>query len=117
MEGPHPYLRGNAIGDEGAKALAKWKGRTLGLGGNRIGDAGAKALVKWSGTTLYIWGNNIGPEGETFLAENWEGISLTLYDNCENAEVRKRYEESVELLLNEHICKDVVTHVLCDYLN
>lgn len=60
--------------------------------------------------------NNIGDEGAKALTKNWQGLSLYL-NNTENVEVRKRYEESVKLLLGKYVCKDITTYVICKFLN
>jgi len=82
------YLRGNRIGDEGARALAQSEHLAslahLDLRGNRIGDEGARALAQSphlaSLTLLDLAYNGIGDEGTRALAQSEHLASLTHLD-------------------------------------
>ena len=81
-------LRGNQIGDKGARALAALTGLTsLNLRVNEIGDEGARALAALTGlTSLNLRDNQIGAEGARALAALTGLTSLNLSDNQIGAE-------------------------------
>ncbi len=76
-------LRGNQIGDDGAKAIASLTGLTsLNLCANQIGDDGAKAIASLTGlTSLDLRGNRIGDDGAKAIASLTGLTSLKLNTN------------------------------------
>jgi len=84
------YLRGNRIGEEGARALAQSEHLAsltdLDLNSNEIGDEGARALAQSphlaSLTQLHLAYNGIREEGARALAQSEHLASLTHLSTC-----------------------------------
>jgi len=105
-------LRGNEIGDEGAKALTTLTGLTsLDLVANQIGDEGTKALAALTSlTSLDLGYNQIGCKGAKALTALTGLTFLNLWDNEIGAEGAKALTAltgltSLDLRTNQIGCK------------
>jgi internalin A len=76
-------LRGNKIGEAGAKAIASLTQlRSLNLGDNNLGEAGAKAIASLTQlTSLDLSDNKIGDAGAKAIASLTQLTSLALSNN------------------------------------
>ena len=116
-------LRGNNIGDAGARAIANSqhlsKLTSLNLTRNNIGDEGAEAIAQSENipnlTSLDLSSNNIGAEGARAIAqsENMPNLtSLNLWGNNIGTEGARAIAESVNLskLESLNLCGNNIGH-------